>query len=195
MHHSLPLTTIICALLSLIALSHGVETSLSASFSGNETGNGNIFGIKAKIEPITIIGFDVNMDSASNQDVEIYFHPGIDPGFADPQNYPYTKIFQQNVTGMGNGNVTALPDLSFPVLIPANATYSFYITTTTTTAGGAKLWYNAGVAVGDIVASDQHVKVGEGYAVSYPFLSYIRRKRWNGEDASCNFHSLSCSST
>jgi hypothetical protein len=161
------------------------------------TGNGNIFGIKAKIEPITILGFDVNMDSAPNQTVEIYFHPGLDPGFASPQDYPYTKIFQQNVTGMGKGNVTTLSYLSFPVTIPANATYSFYITTTTTTttAGGAKLWYNAGLAVGDIVASDQHVKIGEGYAVSYPFLSYIKRKRWNGEDTSFNFHSLSCFST
>lgn len=152
-------------------------------------GNGNIFIIKAKIEPIAVTSFDINMDSSLNvsEAVEIYYHPGIAPGFDSQLDHPYTMIFQQNVIGMGKGNVTVLPNLLSPVYIPANATYSFYITTvgsntTTTTTGGATLWYNVGVAVGDIVASDQYVKIGEGYAVSYPFLNYTKRKRWNGEE-------------
>lgn len=126
------------------------------------------------------------MEKTQNHTVEIYFRPGnVDLDFFDsPQNdQQYTKVFQANVAGMGKGNVTVLPDLSSPVIIPANTTYSFYITTTNTS--GANLWYNAGVAVGDVVAVDQYVKVGEGYAVSYPFLSYIRRKRWNGKSVAC----------
>ena len=148
-------------------------------------GHGNIFGIRAKIQPITISSFDINIDSTSNQAVEIYYLPNIDPGFASPQDYPYTRVFQMNVTGRGKGNVTTLPDMPVPIIIPANATYSFYITTTTT--GGAQLWYNAGVAVGDIVASDQYVKIGEGYSVSYPFQDYTKRKRWNGENTTTCF--------
>jgi len=164
-------------------------TPLLELFCGSK-GNGNIFVIKAKIEPIAVTSFDINMDSSPNvsEAVEIYYHPGIAPGFDSPLDFPYTKIFEQNVIGMGKGNVTVLPNLPSPVFIPANATYSFYITTvvnntTTTTSGETNLWYNVGVAVGDIVASDQYVKIGEGYAVSYPFLNYTKRKRWNGEDA------------
>ena len=95
--------------------------------------------------------------------VEIYFTPGFAPAFVSV-NFPFTKIFQANVTGMGKGNITVLPDLPSPVVIPANTTYSFYITTTTTTEGGAKLWYNAGVAVGQVIAFDQYLRVAEGYA-------------------------------
>ncbi len=152
-------------------------------------GNGNIVLLNTKALPVTINSFDINMDATQlgrPETVEIYFTPGYAPAFVSPVNFPFTKIFQANVTGMGKGNITVLPDLPSPVSIPANTTYSFYITTTTTTAGGAKLWYHAGVAVGQVIASDQYLRVAEGYAVSYPFLSYIIRKRWNGKGATCS---------
>ena len=152
-------------------------------------GNGNIFVIKAKISPVTIKSFDINMDGPPYlpETVEIYFHPGIAPGFDSPLDFPYTKIFQHNVTGAGRNNVTVLPALQTPVVIPTNSTYSFYVTVVSstfdnaTTSTGPCLWFNVGNAVGDVVASDQYVKIGEGYVVSYPFLDYSKRKRWNGE--------------
>ena len=145
--------------------------------------NGNIFTIKAKTQAVSITSFDINMDGASTPQpapIEIYFHPGIAPGFSSPTNYPYTKIFQDDVTGKGKGNVTALPDLTVPVIIPAGSTYSFYITVANFTFG-TNIWYNVGVAVGDVVASDQYIEIGEGYALGYPFLGYTQKRRWNGE--------------
>lgn len=146
------------------------------------TANGNIFTITAKTEAVSITSFDINMDGASTPQpapVEIYFHPGVDPGFASV-NFPYTKVFQDNVTGKGKGNVTELPDLTSPVTIPAGSTYSFYITVASLSFG-TNIWYNTGVAVGDIVASDQYISIGEGYALGYPFLGYTPKRRWNGE--------------
>ena len=154
----------------------------SISFLVLYTANGNIFTITAKTEAVSITSFDINMDGASTPQpapVEIYFHPGVDPGFASV-NFPYTKVFQDNVTGKGKGNVTELPDLTSPVTIPAGSTYSFYITVASLSFG-TNIWYNTGVAVGDIVASDQYISIGEGYALGYPFLGYTPKRRWNGE--------------
>jgi len=143
--------------------------------------NGNIFTITAKEKAVSISRFDINIDGASTPQpapIEIYFHPGIDPGFSSV-NYPYTKIFQDNVTGEGKGNVTELPDLTTPVVIPAGSTYSFYITVASLSFG-TNIWYNIGVEVGDIVASDEFISIGEGYALGYPFLGYTPKRRCNG---------------
>lgn len=146
------------------------------------TANGNIFTISAKSQAVSITSFDINMDGASTPQpapVQIYVLPTTDPGFAS-NSYPYTKIFDENVTGKGKGNTTVLPDLATPVIIPAGSTYSFYITVASLSFG-TNIWYNTGVAVGDIVASDQYISIGEGYALGYPFLGYTSKRRWNGE--------------
>jgi hypothetical protein len=146
------------------------------------TANGNIFTITAKSQAVSITSFDINMDGATTPQpapVEIYFLPTTDPGFAS-NSFPYTKIFMDNVTGKGKGNTTVLPDLTTPVVIPAGSTYSFYITVASFSFG-TNIWYNTGVAVGDVVASDQHISIGEGYALGYPFLGYTPKRRWNGE--------------
>jgi hypothetical protein len=159
-----------------------LDQILIISFPFLYTANGNIFTITAKTEAVSITSFDINMDGASTPQpapVEIYFHPGVDPGFASV-NFPYTKVFQDNVTGKGKGNATELPDLTSPVTIPAGSTYSFYITVASLSFG-TNIWYNTGVAVGDIVASDQYISIGEGYALGYPFLGYTPKRRWNGE--------------
>lgn len=170
------------ALLSTVVIpAHGIDTSLSAGFAGTNKANGNIFTITAKSQAVSINSFDINMDGATTPQpapVEIYFLPSTDPGFLS-NNSPYTKIFMDNVTGKGKGNTTVLPDLTTPVVIPAGSTYSFYITVASLSFG-TNIWYNTGVAVGDVVASDQHISIGEGYALGYPFLGYTPKRRWNG---------------
>ena len=146
--------------------------------------NGNIFTIKAKGgQPVSITSFDINMSgppAPNPAPLEIGFLPGIDPGYRNARSYPYQLIFQGDVAGQGKGSVTTLPDFDAPVVIPAGATYSFYVTVADLRLG-TNLWYNIGSAVGSVVASDGHVEVGEGYAVGYPFLGYSDERRWNGE--------------
>ena len=112
--------------------------------------------------------------------LEVWFVPGIDPGYKDVASFPYQKIFEGDIAGQGKGNVTPLPDFAQPVVIPAGATYSFYITVADLYLG-TSLWYNIGQQVGAIVADDQYMAVGEGYALGYPFLGYSQERRWNGK--------------
>jgi len=112
--------------------------------------------------------------------LEVYFLPGIDPGSYQPSTHPYQMIYQADVSGEGKGNVTSLPDFATPVIIPPGATYSFYITVANLWLG-TNLWYNVGSQVGSIVASDDYLEIGEGYAVAYPFLGYSAQRRWNGK--------------
>lgn len=148
------------------------------------TANGNIFTIKAKsTESIAINSFDINMSgppAPNPAPLEVYFLPGIDPGSYQPSTHPYQMIYQADVSGEGKGNVTSLPDFATPVIIPPGATYSFYITIANLWLG-TNLWYNVGSQVGSIVASDDYLEIGEGYAVAYPFLGYSAQRRWNGK--------------
>ena len=156
---------------------------LPISHSHLASANGNIFTIKAKSQSIFITSFDINMSgppSPNPAPLEVHFLPGIDPGYPDPQTYPYQMIFQGDIAGQGKGSVTSLPDFTNPVVIPAGATYSFYITVADLWLG-TNLWYNIGSAVGSVVASDQYMEIGEGYALGYAFLGYSDKRRWNGK--------------
>ncbi|KAL9180649.1 hypothetical protein ACHAXT_011102 [Thalassiosira profunda] len=169
-------------LLAAASPSLGQDVSLTTGFAGTNQANGNIFTIKAKSQPISIKRFDVNMSgppAPNPAPTEVYFLPAIDPGYQDTQTYPYQKIFDGMVDGQGKGSVTPLPAFDSPVVIPAGATYSFYITTVGLQLG-TNLWYNIGSNVGDVVASDANIEVGEGWALGYPFLGYSDQRRWNG---------------
>ncbi len=89
-------------------------------------------------------------------------------------------VFKGNITGAGFGKVTSLPTLATPVMSPAGATYSFYITVANRTLG-TTLGFNRGSGVGSVAASDDHLEIGEGYGMAYPFGSYTTDIRWNGE--------------
>lgn len=111
--------------------------------------------------------------------LEVHILPGVDPGYQDPTS-PYVKIYEGDIQGQGKGNVTSLPAFVEPVTIPAGATYSFYITVANLFLG-TNLWYNIGNGVGNTVAQDDNLVVGEGWALGYPFLGYSDQRRWNGK--------------
>jgi hypothetical protein len=110
--------------------------------------------------------------------LEIYFLPYVDPG--DGTAKPYQMVFKGNITGAGFGKVTSLPALATPVMIPADAAYSFYITIANRTLG-TSVGYNRGSGVGSVAASDDHLEIGEGYSLAYPFGVYTAGMCWNGE--------------
>jgi hypothetical protein len=130
---------------------------------------------------VTIKGFDVNMagpPAPNPAPLEIYVLPYVDPG--DRTAKPYQMVLKGNITGAGFGKVTSLPTLATPVMIPAGATYSFYITVANRTLG-TTLGFNRGSGVGSVAASDDHLEIGEGYSLAYPFGTYTADMRWNGE--------------
>ena len=141
--------------------------------------DGNIFTVKAKTQPISIKGFDINMVHAPNPaTVEIYFSPGIDPG-KKTSAFPYQKIYNGTIFGQGKNNVTSLPELVSPVVIPAGASYSFYITVAKFSLGYMQCTKVS--SVGGVSASNEFVEVLDGYSMGHPFLYYNTGQRWNGE--------------
>ena len=150
-------------------------------------GDGNIFTIKAKIQPISIKGFDIHAAGPAGQPrrpnpapLEIYFLPGVDPG--DEKNIPvYQKIFEGTIgPGAGRNNATPLPDLANPVIVPTGSSYSFYITFTNSTLGN--MYLTRVSSVGSVAASDEYVDVLDGYGMVYRSPSYSPGWRWNGEE-------------
>ena len=155
---------------------YGIPISTSNLLSIS-TANGNIFYITSKSQAISIKSFDINME-AGTAPLEIHFLPDTDPGYKST-SYPYQLIYTGDITGQGKGSVTTLPDLASPVVIPPATTYSFYITVANLYSPTA-INYNFGTQVGDIVADDDNLSIGEGYAMGYPFLGYSAPRRWNG---------------
>ena len=71
----------------------------------------------------------------------------------------------------GKNNVTALPDLANSVVIPADASYSFYITVANATLGTV-LNFQSGSGVRNVSVFDEYVEIHNGYSMLYPFKSY-----------------------
>jgi hypothetical protein len=203
----------IILLLSTLASSDGLDKSITTGFRGTNLGeiprlkslygrlpnltltvsitisrfheaNGNIVIIKAKTQPVSIKGFDINMSgppAPNPAPVEIHVLPGVDPG-KKSSSHVYQKIFAGSILGAGKNNVTSLPELTNPVVIPAGASYSFYITV----ANYSLYTYmhfdkNLG-GQGSVMASDDNLEVIQGYALAYPFFAYNGDWRWNGEE-------------
>lgn len=111
--------------------------------------------------------------------LEIWFLPYLDPGDRTAKPY-YQMALRENITGAGFGKATSLPALETPITIPAGAAYSFYITIANMTLG-TTLGFTRGSGVGSVAASDDHLEIGEGYILPYPFRSYTADMRWNGK--------------
>jgi hypothetical protein len=87
----------------------------------------------------------------------------------------------------GKNNVTALPDLANPVVIPAGASYSFYITVASATLGTV-LNFQSGSGVRNVSVFDEYIEIHNGYMITYPFKSYNNNTgkgwKWNGKSLS-----------
>ena len=117
----------------------------------------------------------VNMDAATGL-LEVWYRPGtISPNYVSS----YQNAMRQQVTGKGRGNVTSLPAFTNPIYIPANSTYTFYVTTAV--ADAFALWYNWGTKLSQVYASDSYLEIKEGYAIGYPFSGYAEPRLWNGK--------------
>ena len=83
----------------------------------------------------------------------------------------------------GKNTVTALPDLANSVVIPAGASYSFYVTVANATLG-TLLNFQSGSGMGNVSAFDENIEIYNGYSMLYPYLSYSTNLgkgwKWNG---------------
>jgi hypothetical protein len=159
-------------------LEHGMSETLSTGFTGPYHADGNLFTLEAKSKQVSIQGFAINVDAGPTT-IEIYSRSGVivtknlDGGW----NLMHTA----QVTGQGKGNITSLPDFAAPIVIPAYAKRSFYVTAT----NNNDVWYNIGQQVEQVYATDENLNVLEGYALGYGFVGATGPRRWNGKRMNC----------
>lgn len=151
-----------------------INNLLTTSAGGNQH-SGNMFEIRA-LTPITIDSFHVNPQNASGT-VMVYYKAGSYSGY-ELQSNAWTLVGSAYV--VYTGNLTSLP-IHINVPIPANTTYSFYVTYNSSTA----LKYTDGSSEGSVYASNSDLEFLQGIGLSYPFAggssSYLFRPRiFNG---------------
>jgi hypothetical protein len=137
--------------------------------------DGNIFEIKTKTHAVSIKRLDIHMVAATHP-IQVWYRPGNQsPVYVET----YENAFDADVTGIGPNVATPLPAFHTPIVIPANTTYTFYVTTSQN--GALALYYEFGTLLGQAYVSDDFLDINEGYQMRYSFSSPGQPRKWNGE--------------
>ncbi|MCB9235542.1 MAG: T9SS type A sorting domain-containing protein [Bacteroidia bacterium] len=152
----------------------GTSLNLVAPYNTNNGQRGCMFDVHANTT-LTVRCFDVNLYSGTTAPYEVYYHAGTFVGSENNAGAWTLLGTAAAVTSLGNNVPTPLP-INFSVIIPAGATYSFYVTNTS--GGGTS--YTDGAAVGNFLAGDANMTVYEGVGKSYPFGLTFTVRKFNG---------------
>ena len=156
--HFLCLTT--CSLLSSCSLRKKVE--------------GDIWTITTGADGVSIEQLAIHMDS-NTINIQVYSRPG---EAHTEYEASYQKVFDEMVTGQGQGVATLLSPFGSPIDIPPNSSHTFY---TTGTNDPLSIYYTDGSSVLSTFASDPYIDVKEGYSVRFPFNVPRSPTQWNGK--------------
>ena len=155
------------------------QQSLATPFNGPNGdiySDGDKFAIVTLNMPITIERFDIHMANVTKP-VEIWTKSGY-PFWNDTTSW--TKQWEGNVTGQGQGIPTALPYIPTPIQVPSNTTLGLYITVKEFNT--SLMYHSTGIAQGSIFRSDQYIQIAEGLSQGYIHEEeYTEPTQWNGE--------------
>lgn len=183
------------------------EKSFSTPFAGTLHTDGNIFEIVAKSEPVSVLRFDINMDSATDT-IVVRTQPGVRFVYPLKTQHPTINTYNMfncsnvkligrvvtlddtgwalvnsfpGVVGQGKNNATPLPAFDVPLVIPAGSKQAFYITTTAAQTN-PHMWYSMGTSEGSMFASNNDMEVLEGHAVGTVngWTGWTTPRKWNG---------------
>jgi len=146
-----------------------ISESLETMFASNAGWDGNMFDLTPS-QDILITGFDCNIDSLTDETVEIYYKSGTYLG-SEFNPAAWTFLGSTVVTAQGDDNPTYVPigDLA----LTSGQTYGLYITGTP----GVGLEYTMAVTTFD----DGTLQFQSGCGIGYPFGPAIFTMRtWNG---------------
>lgn len=165
----------VCAVVLLMAACVGSQAAvLTAATVGGNNHRGNMFDLSVN-QNVAITQFDIS--PMGSMPYEIYYKEGTWNGYAnDPDAW---SLFQAgNVTY--TGSFVPVP-LAEPIILTANQTHGFYITSATQ---AVPLIYSNGTAVGAVYASDAVMTFYEGGGMEYPFTAgtgaVYQPRVWNG---------------
>lgn len=168
----------ILLLLTLVVKHGDCQLSLATPFNGpngDTYADGDKFAILTINNPISIQRFDIHMANVTKP-VEIWTRSGF-PLWNDTTSW--TKQWEGNVTGQGQGVPTSLPAISSPIQVAANTTLGMYITVKEYNT--SYMYHSSGVAQQSIFASDDNIQIAEGLSQAYIHEKYRDPTRWNGE--------------
>ena len=151
---------------SLSMLNYAVSRealSLTTIFDGYYHGEAQVFEIRTKDSPVSVSGFDINLDSENdNERIEIWAKPGRQVGRPiDDGSFQLIQAFE-GVVGQGKNNATSLPSFSVPIYVPPLTWYTFLVSAT---SDKYDLWYTRGSEVGRKYAEDENLQIMEGWAI------------------------------
>ena len=135
---------------------------------------GDIWTITTGADGVSIEQLAIHMDS-NTINIEVYSRPG---EAHDQYEASYQKVFDEMVTGQGQGVATLLSPFGSPIDIPPNSSHTFY---TTGTNDPLSIYYTDGSSVLSTFASDPYIDVKEGYSVRFPFNVPRSPTQWNGK--------------
>ena len=165
-------------LLGLVVRKCHCQQSLATAFNGPNGdiyADGDKFAILTLNSPISIQRFDIHMANVTKP-VAIWTKSGF-PSWDDSTSW--TKQWEGNVTGQGQGTPTSLPAISTPIQVPANTTLGLYISVKEYNT--SYMYHSTGVAQQSIFASDEYIQIAEGLSQAYIHMQYKQPTRWNGE--------------
>ena len=148
------------AVVMLMAASMGIHAAvLTASNTAGNNHRGNMFDLFVN-QNVAITQFDVS--PMGNMPYEIHYKEGTWVGHA---NDPGAWELMQSGDVAYTGGFAPVP-LAEPIILSANQTHGFYITSATT---AVSLNYSNGTNVGNVYSSDAVMTFYEGGGMEYPF--------------------------
>lgn len=149
--------------------------SLETTRSGNNAHSGNMFEIRAKNE-VQITSFDIDAAQDRGTLINAYVYTKVG-GYEGFQRNPaeWTHIQTVKIESRGENELTKLPNLPRPIVIPAGRRQSFYVTLDTD-----GMQYTGGQSEGRLYASDDNLEFFEGVGVAYPFSTTSSPRIFNG---------------
>ena len=174
-----PCLQVLLLLLGIVVRQCHCQQSLATSFNGPNDdiyADGDKFAILTMNFPISIQRFDIHMADVGAREVEIWTKSGF-PFWNDTTSW--TKQWEGEVTGKGQGQPTSLPAIQPPIQVAANTTLGLYITLKEYNT--SYMFHSTGVAQQSIFASDEYIQIAEGLSQAYIHEQYNQPTRWNGE--------------
>ena len=168
---------LLCAVVLLSSLvKRGQCASLVTPFTGPNAdpyADGDKFTILTGSSEVLIERFDIHMRNVTTA-VQIWTRNTY-PAYSNTNDY--TKRWEGNVTGLGQGVATPMP--AFNLLVAANSTLGVYVTTKT--ASMNHIFHSSGTLDKKVFASDDYISICEGLSSKYFHGIYRVPTKWNGE--------------
>ncbi len=148
---------------ALMMAAPATAQSLTTTFAGGNSQNGNIFDVLVGNQAISLnsLGLNVNTNAGTTGTFEFYFRQGTSTGFQS--NAAGWTLFSTNTAvSAGSGAATAIDITN--LMLDANTRYGLYFTLTSDS-----LSYTNGTGVGNVAATNGDLTVFEGYGSAYRF--------------------------